>query len=61
MHKNKTKLRKNHNVCSFLLAITTNKDLINKLGGFLEVKLKTNYYLRDKLDILCSNKKNTEV
>lgn len=51
-HKNKTKLRKNHNVYSILLAKITNKDLINKLKYHLEAKLKRNYYLRNKLEFL---------
>ena len=46
--KSKTKLRKNRKIYCILLTGKTNKDLINKLRRFLEPKLKTNYYLRDK-------------
>ena len=53
LHKNKTKIRKNRKVCGFLLNVGINKDLINKLGPLLGAKLKTNYYLRGKLEFLC--------
>ena len=52
--KSKKKLRKNRKVYCFLLTGTTNKDLINKLRHFLGPKLKTNYYLRGKLEFLCT-------
>ena len=51
-YKNRTKLRKNHKLYCILLMATTNKDLINKFSLHLESKLKTNYYLRGKLEIL---------
>ena len=56
--KSKTKLRKNRKIYCFLLTGKTNKDLINKLRCFLEPKLKTNYYLRDKLEFLCTCQTN---
>ena len=52
-HKSKTKLRKNREVYSILLTGIINKDLINKLESLLAAKLKTNYYLRGKLEFLC--------
>ena len=54
--KIKTKLWKNRKVCRFLLAQTLNKELINKLREILRAKLKTIYYLRGILEILCASK-----
>ena len=50
--KSKKKLRKNLTLYRILLTQAINKDLINKLSQYLEIKLKTNYYLRDKLEFL---------
>ena len=59
-HKSKTKLRKNREVYGILLTGIINKDLINKLSTLLGPKLKTIYYLRDKLESLCSDRTNPQ-